>query len=153
MNNLTFGPVISSYTSEQAVDDGVLVAVTTKDMVTRQVFDFLSRYAAGAEQPPDCWPIELMTWVRAAAMPREVALKLIAELGKDGAQAHFKKRIGDNRACSMAKGLIDVNLRQAQKVYDDNIGGGIWKHEALDRTFWLVPNELGGMTLMFPEDY
>jgi len=143
-----FGPVISSYTDTEAVDDGVLVAVNTKDRVTRTVFEFLAADGVlDPHDPPNRWPIDLIGYIRA----------------KDG----------DGRALAAVRGLIGTHANEASKVYDRE---GIWtaklkvkdgKAESLVNgfpdpkeadgdpntlTLWLIPNENGGVTLMFPED-
>jgi hypothetical protein len=51
------------------------------------------------------------------------------------------------------RALVTANETEARKVYEENIGGGIWTTELLGRTVWLIPNEVGGLTAMFPEDY
>lgn len=140
--------VISTYTDEQACEDGVLVAVTPKDRVTVALWGFLSDNLG--DTPPCGWPVELMGWCTIRDDDPEPGLR---------------------RALAATKGLIDVNRTEATRVYEHNIGGGIWQGfiqqgaEGLitgfdqsdgpggDRKVWLLPNELGGLTLMFPEDY
>ena len=46
------------------------------------------------------------------------------------------------------------------RVYEKNIGGGILKTDfdfrvtnASDDVLWYIPNEIGGITMMKPEDY
>lgn len=164
-----FGPVISSYTSQQAAEDGILVPVTPKDAVTRTIWEYLSAKAPKDSRPPCEWPVEMMGWFRAEAIKREDALKLIAEHGKDGAQAKFNQIIADRKALALARGLIGRDSSTAKRVYENNEGGGIHKIFVADNgneiigllrqempgitTLWLIPNELGGCTLMFPEDY
>ena len=145
MANDLFGPVIYSYTDEQAREDGVLVAVTEKDRVTVTLFNFLSEHLV--EGPPSRWPVDMM--------------------------GYFRAKDGGDRALAATKGLIGTHGREARRIYEKNIGGGIWTataviahdrivsleipaHEsalATDATIWLMPNELGGMTLMFRDDY
>jgi hypothetical protein len=49
--------------------------------------------------------------------------------------------------------MITTNALEARRVYEQNIGGGIFSLIEQGRKFWIMPNELGGLTLMFPEDY
>jgi hypothetical protein len=150
--------VVSVYTDAQAVDDGVLVAINPRDRVTRAVWDYLTRTTPMTAKPPNRWPVDLMTWFRAPAGDSR-----------------------DSRALALAKGLIGTYQRQARKVYDENIGGGIFCLYALTKLdqlaelsetepndeahavnnfegnetskLWLIPNENGGVTLLFPDDY
>lgn len=157
--------VISRYTDEQAVDDGVLVRLNARDRVTRAVWDFLVEHQPAGPKPPDCWPVDLFAWFGAKkpTMPDDpVAARMYRDI----------------RAKAMATGLIGAHGQAARRVYEQNIGGGIWKgyalvgrFNALDRfardlpekrilerdvlsptTLWLIPNEQGGLTLLFPED-
>ena len=130
-----FGPVIYSYTDDDAVSDGVLVALDKRDRVTRPVFDWLADNTPLGAKPPDGWPVEMLGWFGAIGTEAERGAK----------------------AAALAKGLIGLHGRKAREIYEKNIGGGIWKADlapsGAPRTLWLLPNELGGMTLMFPEDY
>jgi hypothetical protein len=179
-----WGEPISTYSDAEAVDDGVLVPITKKDRCTRPVFSFLAENTPMGAQPPDRWPVEMMGWFRAEAMKREEALKLIAEFGKNGAQAKFLEIIRDRKALALAKGLIGSEELTARRIYENNEGGGIhkvfvatgatgeivgispieiprddagnlgWKpNGSPTTTLWLLPNELGGITLLLPEDY
>lgn len=99
-----FGEPISVYTDEQALEDGVLVAVTEQDVnrVTRAVFD---HFAKPADDSPE--PVYDLT-------PLLEAIRHIRRLTpKDG------WRTGEYQGVML----------------------------------WLIPNEVGGLTLMFPEDY
>lgn len=141
------GNLISVYTDAEAIEDGGLVAITRIDRVTRAVFDFLSEFAPPDAQPPANWPVDLMKW--------------------------FRTRNRDDKAAAMAIGLISTRGREAKKVYEENIGGGIYQVWAVvdgargklnclaeadpnlggARKLWLMPNENGGFTLLFPSDY
>jgi len=169
-DHFEWGEPISTYSDADAIEDGVLVPITAKDRATRSVFDFLASHTPMGSQPPANWPV-MRGWFRAEAIRREQALKLIPELGKDGAQAKFTEMIRERKALAMAKGLIGREERTARRIYENNEGGGIHKLYAAvvvgeilgllpkpglgadDKTLWLIPNELGGITLMFPEDY
>jgi len=163
--------VISTYTDGQACEDGILVALNAKDRVSRALWEYLVEHAPKGPKPPACWPVDLMGWFQAEKISKVEALKLIAEHGKDEAQKKFERIIADRKALAMASALIRTHTKQATRVYEENIGGGIYKLfasvdaqgtiqslGALDTdsktvTLWLLPNENGGITLLFPEDY
>jgi len=155
-------PVISSYTEEQAVDDGTLVKVSDGDRVTRPAFEFMCAHLG--DTPPSYWPVDLMGYATARS------------------KAETLDEVGLRRAVAAALGLIAAFGPGARKVYDENLGGGIYTlfaqtgsngadgdvitrlvpvggHDAdhvdhgAGRRLWLLPNEVGGLTLMFPEDY
>ena len=73
--------------------------------------------------PPSNWAIPLMMW------------------------------IGGDVAKALATGLIENNRAAATRIYEENLDGGIWTEELHGATIWLIPNEVGGITAMFPEDY
>ena len=137
---------ISIYTDQEAVDDGVLVAINDKgDRVTSAVWHWLETAMETMKKPPSCWPVDLFTFCAA----------------KNGA----------TRALAMTRGIIDTNRREALRVYNENIDGGIFTLCAACDTddrpisisksndthgmkrLWFIPNENDGITLMFPEDY
>ena len=102
-----FGEPISRYTDQQAVADGVLVAVPGEDgvnRVTRAVFD------------------------------------------------HFTESLGTSPitgSVANITSLMDAIRAMLQIEPDDGWRVG----EYQGRGLWLIPNEVGGLTLMFPEDY
>lgn len=153
--------VIHRYTDAQAVDDGFLVRLNRRDRVTRAVWDFLVEHQPGGPKPPDCWPVDLMAWFGAkkpAFAEDPVAVRMYHDI----------------RAKALASGLIGAHGQAARRVYEQNIGGGIWRAQALVEggviqglhvrgggkghsgeaftTLWLMPNDQGGLTLLFPED-
>ncbi|HVA17029.1 MAG TPA: hypothetical protein VMV59_04870 [Candidatus Dormibacteraeota bacterium] len=169
MEGFTDADVVSVYTDAQAVDDGLLVAINRADRVTRTVWSELTVRAPKDSQPPNCWPVDLMGWFQAAKISKIEAARLIAKHGLD-AQAEFDKAVRERKALALAKGILSTHARQAKRVYDENIDGGIYKlfavlkvdgsFESLSATpsessltLWILPNENGGSTLMFPEDY
>jgi len=100
--------VISTYTDEQAVEDGVLVAVPGDggvNRVTRAVFD------------------------------------------------HFTEPMGESPMTGPVTniGPLFQAIRAMLKIAPDE--GGWRTGEYQSKQLWLVPNELGALTLMFPEDY
>jgi hypothetical protein len=105
--------VISTYTDKQAVEDGVLVAVSDKDRVTRAAFDFLCKLHPCDDQAK-----------------------------QDAMVADYVVHV-----------LLAQHGREARRIYDHNIGGGIFSFYQSQKRMWIIPNEIGGLTLMFPEDY
>jgi hypothetical protein len=161
--------VISIYSDADAVEDGILVAVTKKDRVSVAVFEYLAKNTPLGAEPPANWPVDLMGWFQADKVSKTEALKIVAEHGKD-AQEKFEEKVRDNKALALAKGIIGRDASTAKRIYDANIGGGIYalypkvengKFTVLEteqdgdggEKFWIVPNELGGVTLMLPSDY
>ena len=144
-------PVISSYTDEQATDDGELVDIGHGHRVTRALWDFMVARFQATDSPPAGWPVNLMGWVRA---------------GCDG----FDSAAGHDRALAASRGLATTHAMQAENVYDENIGGGILEgfiqlgaDKAItgfdlsdspsgDTKIWFIPNG-AGITIMFPSDY
>ena len=113
--------VISTYTDQQAIDDGVLVAIGKENRVTRAVWNML---ILRAEHTLD------------------------ASLAPDA----FKQRC-DAYALHLSDGLVQAHGKEARRVYEQNIGGGIFSLIQFGHKLWIIPNEQGGLTLMFPEDY
>src|SRR5213594_3659254 len=102
-----FGEPISTYTDQQALADGVLVAVPGEggvNRVTRAVFD---HFADAMGSSPVTGPVT---------------------------------NIGP---------LLDAIRAMLQVEPDDGWRVGTYAGKKL----WLIPNETGGLTLMFPEDY
>jgi hypothetical protein len=165
--------VISTYSDGQAIEDGLLVAINQKDRVSRAVWEYLVSKTPKDHRPPANWPVDLMGWFQAEKISKVDALKMIAELGRDQAQKKFERLIADRKALALSKGIISTHDRQARRVYEENIDGGIYKLFAIESNnqlselsavgkpeesawssvLWLIPNENDGITLMFPEDY
>jgi hypothetical protein len=101
--------VISTYTDGQAVDDGFLVEVGGTDRCTRALFNSLMERLP--ESPPENWPVNLMTWVGGSGTNEAAEL----------------------RARAAISGLIGTYGRDARRIYDENIGGGIWRSAILER--------------------
>ncbi len=140
--------LISAYTDAQAVEDGVLVALWGAYRATRAVWEWLCEHLEGG-QPPEGWPVALRAWCEA----QTPAGRALAALG----------------------GLIGTYEAEARRIYEENAEGGILELQALltandqiaglhvgaqqqqeqrlARRLWLLPNEVDGVTLMFPEDY
>jgi hypothetical protein len=58
-----------------------------------------------------------------------------------------------DRALFTSGRMIGQHALEAKRVYKENIGDGIFTFIELGRKMWIIPNEIGGLTLMFPEDY
>ncbi len=100
--------VISTYTDQQAIEDGVLIAIHGDggvNRVTRAVFD------------------------------------------------HFAKSMGSSSITGPVTNIGPVMeaIRAVLNVAPDEGGWRVGNYQG--KTLWLVPNEIGGLTLMFPEDY
>ena len=102
-----FGEPIYTYTDQQAVEDGLLVAIAGPgrvNRVTRAVFD------------------------------------------------HFTEPMGTSPITGPVTDistLMDAVRTILQSELNDGWRIGTYR----DKTLWLVPNEVNGFTLMFPEDY
>jgi len=168
--------VVSTYTDRQAIEDGILVAISEKDRVSRAVWEYLSSHCPKGAQPPNRWPVDLMGWFRAEKISKVEALELIAKFGREESQKKFEEMVGDRKALAMSSALIRTHDRQARRIYDENLDGGIYKLYSMEtpdgrrilslaasaaeaevegsyKVLWLIPNENGGITLLFPEDY
>lgn len=164
-----FGQPISVYTDREAIEDGILVPVTIDDRATRNVWEWLHQNTPLGPEPPASWPVPMMGWFNTGSFTPAQAQKMIATYGLE-AERHYEKQLRDKKALALARGLIDRDRAKAKRIYAENIGGGIHvvyayapggkithlREQQLvddDVKLWLLPNELGGITLMFPEDY
>lgn len=158
--------VISVYSDSDAVEDGGLVALNSKDRVSRAAFEFLAKHTPMISKPPSNWPVDLMGWFQSEKMSKPEALKLIAKHGKDGVGLAFENIIRDRRAKALASGLLARDGATARRMYEENTDGGIYSIFAkvendviteLSLTsgekLWILPNENDGLTLMLPSDY
>lgn len=153
-NDDTF-EVISTYTDAEAIADGNLIEINKKDRATRAVWDFMKG--------------RLSLAIRRPGQVADPAPSLIG----DDARAKL--------AFDMISGIVRDYGPPAAHVYNENLDGGIWKAKLImlgddiialapwpaskdwpeetnniklwSVSLWLMPNEIGGMTLMFPEDY
>lgn len=134
----TGAEIISEYSDRQAVEDGILVAVANTDRVTRTVWEKLLRWAADKRGPANYWTVILFD-----------------AISKDP----------DRRAAGWARGLmtesVDRRRCQADEIIQLWFDENEWKlyrvaparHDNPHRVeLWLRGNELGGVTLMTPED-
>lgn len=127
MNEPIKWDVISTYTDAEAVEDGVLVAISKVDRVSAAAFECLRENMPVKPIHADL-PIEMVDAQR------------------------------DCFAVGQARVMLAENDAEARRVWEQNIGGGIFKLHPNSltndaRDMWIIPNENGGLTLMFPEDY
>lgn len=165
-----WGLPISTYSDREALEDGMLIAISPKDRVTRAAWDFIAANAPMGSAPPCEWPVDLATWFAAPAISQDDALKMIAKYGQE-ANAKLCDLIRERKAAALTIGIVGRESETARRIYENNEGGGIHTLNVavasddeilglLPRpltggtvTMWLIPNELGGITLMLPEDY
>ena len=134
-----FGPVISRYSDEQAVEDGVLVALNATDRVTVNVLAAIAKVAEDQPKPPNMWPVDLFPFVLA--------------------------KTAEARALAMIGGLVGTERHNALKfaglvtryaIYGPHGFRSLVSQRPDDpctyQTLYLAPNECGGVTLMLPED-
>jgi hypothetical protein len=170
--------VISTYTDAEAIEDGTVVAISKRDRVTRTVWECLVERAPAGSKPPNRWPVDMMGWFRAESISKAEAQRLLAQHGAEDGQAKLDRIIADRKALALSRGIVSTHAAAANRVYEENTDGGIYKlyatvgesgkFESLETVtltngqatscnllppFWLLPNENGGITLMFPEDY
>lgn len=103
-----FGEPIYAYTDEQALEDGLLVAIPGEggvNRVTRAVFD------------------------------------------------HFTQPIGESQETGPVINITPLMdaIRTMLKYPPDSDGWRTTTHD--QKELWLIPNEVNGLTLMFPDDY
>ena len=117
--------VVFSYTDDQAVDDGVL-----KRFLTPQGRDTTHRITGNAYD----------------------------QLTEHHKPAYPQYTEGDFMRFYLAE-LLPL-IPEVVRVYEKNIGGGILKTDfdfrvtkTSDDVLWYIPNEIGGVTMMKPEDY
>lgn len=139
------GNVVVSYTDQDAVTGGVLIPPNDVDRITIAVWNFMC--ARAPENAPYRWPFDSPT---------------------SEAMYPYLKRV-ESKVILLCRGITARYSLRAREIYENNEAGGIW-YAALDHTddtilglrpgatdglsrLWLLPNELGGVTLMFPEDY
>lgn len=153
------GAVISQYTDHEALEDGALVAVTDRDRCTCALFEDMAELLP-SDQPPQCWPIDLMTWCNGKQDGPTRAMS--ACKGLIGRESHAVRRAdGDpvrffysvrnyeetkrGRPISVPHISNLIELRNGDTVAADETNGA--------KVLWLLPNELGGVTMMYPSDY
>lgn len=58
--------------------------------------------------------------------------------------------VGGDHAKAVASALVDMNASAAASQWNS---GGVWKTNLGGVDFWILPNEVGGATLLLPSDY
>ena len=154
--------VISRYSDENALEDGVLVAVSKRDRVTVGVFAFLGEAAPENDGPPPSrWSVPLLEWCRAKTADTKAAALANGFIEAHRGHAQRADEAGD----FLVAYLITTNGKLSGFALDEtnrklgrprntpredppeSPAGDPW------RKVWLVPNELHGLTLMFPDEY
>jgi len=66
---------------------------------------------------------------------------------------HFTKRLGSSPLTGSVTDitLLQEAIRAMLKVESDEDGWRVGSYQ--EKELWLVPNEVGGFTLLFPDDY
>ena len=143
-NELTdiFGEVISTYTSEQATEDGILIKVDHPaiNYITHTVFErciepFIESSVVTDRSSADKPNFEI---IEIGAKKLALSLNITEEEKGKAAEKLIKKLL--NSAVEAAR----KTGRQDHLYTDLDVRG--WK-------LWLGQNETGKYTLMFPEDY
>jgi hypothetical protein len=106
-----FGEVISSYTDQDALEDGTLIAYHGPGGINRLTHDVYAQFTY--EMGPGVTDVTALHQAMESMLTLEPEIEYIATVEVD------HRRKGTYRG----------------------------------KTLWLLPNEVGGLTLMFPEDY
>ncbi len=138
--------VISTYTDAQAVEDGVLVKLWDADRCIRAVWEWLCEHLE-ADQTPEDWPLSLLAcWEASTAAGRALAALggLIYRYEQEARATHEENRDG---------GILVLRVLLDERGQIVGLRPGKPCPEEPSRRLWLLPNELGGLTVLFPEDY
>lgn len=119
-----FGPVISTYTSAQAEDDGLLVRTNDKDInyMTRAVYD---------------------REVEAKMPDPETVVKM----------NQIERALNDAKRYTLFRGLVIAAKLEVMKIQRAKGCDCFYKIQLDGQDFFVAQNETGAYTLMFPEDY
>ena len=125
-----FGPVISSYGSGQAVEDGVLVEAAPDQfgpavLFTRGVFNAI-------------WPAELLDAQELTDEPVKHA---------DG-RTYLQRAVPLIQDALMICKAKPTRNGAPEDLWTEGLEGNVTGREV-----WIQANDRGGITLMFPEDY
>lgn len=134
-----FGPVIFRYTDQEAIDDGVFVALTSHDRVTTNALRAITRAVEDQREPPACWPVDLMAFIGAKdadAKAMAMVTGLILTTGQIVARSRGYRALHAVRGATGFRELVEDEPKDA----------------ATYLTLLLVANEVGGCTLMLTED-
>ena len=134
MNSLTeiFGEPISVYTTDQAVDDGMLVEAAPDQfgpslLVTRAVFDAV-------------WPPELVLDADEPDTGREPR--------HDDGRTYLQRMIPFLQDAAM---IAQVHVKRHPRWGGEIITKGL-EGNVTGQDVWIARNDRGGLTLMFPSD-
>jgi hypothetical protein len=137
-------PIIDAYADAEACDDGILVPITKRDRCTRALFEDLARDLP--ETPPNRWPVSLFEYIAGNA-----------------------KNVPALRAVAACKGVLDQQ-RPLLAAHEGASPVPMWMILGSDRVIlglsdtrpeadnagceiWVAPNEMGGLTVMYPSDW
>ena len=140
--------VISTYSDAEAVDDGMIVALTPIDRVTHAVFCALEEGDRGdAEGPGMNLPVPLMSFIAAKNAKERAVCYAVGLIDSwrgmaERADQATERSIYSGHLCFNADGML-VSFTEGPR--DPGAGD--------TRKVWFVVNELGGVTLMYPSDY
>jgi hypothetical protein len=156
--------VISTYTDAEAVEDGMLVELERCHRATRPLWEYLVEHLPTDGQPPNRWPVSLLHWFGSAGTDAHRQLRtkaaLIGLLGTHGTEA--RRVDAENIGGGIFTGYIinhpETGVITAFEVDSSNRKLGRPRNTPREddphrRRIWIMPNELGGLTVMFPEDY
>ncbi len=154
--------VISTYTDEEAVEDGMLVELERCHRATRPLWEYLVEHLPTDGQPSDRWPVAMLQWFAGTdeAPSWRAKAALIGLLGTHGTEA--RRVDAENSGGGIFTGYIISDPKTetitAFEVDESNRKLGRPRSTPREddphrRRIWIMPNELGGLTVMFPEDY
>lgn len=136
-----FGEPISTYTDAEAVEDGMLVSFGAH-RATSAAFEWIAEHAS-PERPVTNWPVDLMAFMRATT-GREAAVAMVGALL--ATEEGVATRIWEAGGALIRWPELDA-AGEIVTLHETEPAG--WE----GRVLWFIPNELGGITLMFPEEY
>ena len=151
--------LIHAYTDENALEDGVIVAITKKHRATNGVFVYQGEHAPeGDNGPPQNWPVPLLEWM-AAKTDNQKAMAL-ARGFIEGHTGHAERCNGDLIVDCITNPqtdkIVSVELDAAQMGRTAVAIADQQRRHAEGRPgrrMWMLKNECDGYTLMFPEEY
>ena len=138
--------VISRYSDDQAVEDGVLVELTARDRMTSNCLAWLEENIPVDGSPPNNWPVPLFDWIGARGDKTRRAICAAKGLVGSFSISYCERQPDQSwagHAMYAGANRIGQLLRPDAKRGD----------RATYKVLWIHPNECGGVTLMLPEDY
>ena len=144
--------VISEYGDEQAVEDGFLVAVSKRDRVTNTVFALFEHGVPLEAAPPSRCPVALLRWCGAKNTATRAVLMCAGLIEQWRDRAHEEDRKDDRRIFSGF--VLHTEDDPAQiRGFLPGIPHDLFPEKCTSAKVWFCPNELGGVTMMYPSDY